>query len=87
MQCEVCREPALQLVRLLGECEELEKVKKEIPCARARNAIFRYFEQGRKLTQEEIDHLNTCESCRDHFVEPARCLHCDEEEADIPALG
>jgi hypothetical protein len=87
MHCEVCREPALRLVRMLGECAELEKVKKEIPCCRARNAIFRYFEQGRELTQEAIDHLNTCEDCYDHFIEPARCVRCDEEDADIPALG
>ena len=87
MQCEICREPALRLVRMLGEGAELDVLKKTVPCARARNAIFRYFEQGRELTQAEIDHLNTCESCYDHFVEPARCTRCDEEDADIPALG
>ena len=87
MHCEICREPALRLLRDLSAGRQLDVLKATVPCARARNAVFRYFEQGRELTQEEIDHLNSCESCNAHFLDPARCARIDEVEDDIPALG
>ena len=87
MHCEICREPALRLLRDLGAGRQLDVLKATVPCARARNAVFRYFEQGRELTQEEIDHLKSCEGCNDHFVEPARSARVDEVEDDIPSLG
>jgi len=87
MHCEMCREPALRLLRQMGGGRQPEVLGQTIPCARARNALFRYFEQGRELAQAEIDHLNACEGCSDHFLEPARSARFDELEDDIPALG
>jgi len=86
MHCEVCREPALRLLRKMGSGPQLEVLKQTVPCARARNALFRYFEQGRELAPAEIDHLNSCEGCSDHFLEPAKAARHDEVEDDIPAL-
>lgn len=87
MHCEFCREPALRLLEKIAASPQGQTPAVQISCAEARNALLRYFEQGRELTQTEIDHLNTClGNWREHFLEPARCAHYDELEDDIPAL-
>jgi hypothetical protein len=87
MQCESCREPALRLVRQLSREPKSATPSAQISCAQARNALFRYFEQGREPAQAELDHLNACGDCCEHFLGPARCARHHEAESDTPALG
>ena len=60
MQCEVCREPALRLLGQVSRGAKAPTPETQVSCAQARNALFRYFEQGREPTQPELDHLNAC---------------------------
>jgi hypothetical protein len=87
MSCESCREPALRLARQLSSGPKAGNPSLEISCARARNALFRYFEQGREPTQADLDHLNACPDCCEHFLGPARCARHHEAEDDTPSLG
>jgi hypothetical protein len=87
MSCESCREPALRLLQQVSESSQARTPAEPISCAQARNALFRYFEQGREPTQSEIDHLNDCGDCCEHFLGPARCARHHEVEDDTPALG
>ena len=87
MHCEFYREPALRLLRQVGLGPQAQTPAPQLSCAQARNALFRYFEQGRDLIQPELDHLNACGSCGEHFLGPVRCARYDEVEDDIPALG
>ena len=87
MQCEFCREPALRLLRQVSRSAKVPTPAAQVSCAQARNALFRYFEQGRDPTQAELDHLNACGSCCEHFLGPARCARHHEVEDDTPALG
>jgi len=87
MQCESCREPALRLLKQVSRSAKAPTPEARISCAQARNALFRYFEQGREPTQPELDHLNACTSCCEHFLGPARCARHHEVEDDTPALG
>ena len=86
MHCEFCREPALHLLRQVGLGPQ-PQTPTQLSCAQARNALFRYFEQGRELIQTEFDHLNACGSCGEHFLGPVLSARYDEVEDDIPALG
>lgn len=87
MQCELCREPALRLLRQVSQSAPARPPSTAVSCAQARNALFRYFEQGRQPTQTELDHLNACADCCEHFLGPARCARHHEVEDDTPALG
>jgi hypothetical protein len=87
MQCESCREPALRLARQLSREPKSPTPSIQISCAQARNALFRYFEQGREPVQAELDHLNACADCCEHFLGPARCARHYEAEDDTPSLG
>ena len=87
MHCELCREPALRLLRQVSRDAKAPTPETEVSCAQARNALFRYFEQGREPTQSELYHLNDCASCCEHFLGPARCARHHEVEDDTPALG
>ncbi len=86
MHCESCREPGLRLLRRVNVAQG-RTPGPAVSCALARNALFRYFEQGRELTDAELDHLNACDACCEHFLSPARCARHHELEDDIPALG
>ena len=86
MHCESCREPALRLLRQVSQASQ-PPTSQPVSCAQARNALFRYFEQGREPTQSELDHLNACADCCEHFLGPARCARHHEVEDDTPALG
>jgi hypothetical protein len=87
MSCESCREPALRLLGQVSRGTKAPTPETQVSCAQARNALFRYFEQGREPTQPELDHLNACGSCCEHFLGPARCARHHEVEDDTPALG
>jgi hypothetical protein len=87
MHCESCREPALRLLTQVKPGAQTRTPATQVSCAQARNALFRYFEQGRELTEAELDHLNACEACCEHFLGPARCARYHESEDDTPALG
>jgi len=86
MRCESCREPALRLLTRVS-LSAPAPTSPPVSCAQARNALFRYFEQGREPAQPELDHLNACASCCEHFLGPARCARHHEVEDDTPALG
>ena len=87
MQCESCREPALRLLTQVKPGSPARTPSAQVSCAQARNALFRYFEQERELTEPELDHLNACGACCEHFLDPARCARHHEAEDDTPALG
>jgi hypothetical protein len=87
MHCESCREPALRLLRQMSSTAKTPTPESQVSCAQARNALFRYFEQGREPTEAELDHLDACASCCEHFLGPARCARHHEVEDDTPALG
>ena len=86
MHCELCREPALRLLKQVSSSAKTPPAT-QVSCAQARNALFRYFEQGREPAQAELDHLNACGDCCEHFLDPARCARYHEAEDDTPALG
>ena len=87
MHCESCREPALRLLRQVSRDAKAPTPETEVSCAQARNALFRFFEQGREPSKPELDHLSACVSCCEHFLDPARCARHHEGEDDTPALG
>ena len=70
--CESCRESALRLVCQGGLGRQARTLMLSVSCAQARNALFRYFEQGRELIQSELDHLNACGKCWKPFLGSAR---------------
>jgi predicted anti-sigma-YlaC factor YlaD len=85
LDCELCREPGLELADFAdtpdGRCAPQEPVT----CWEARNALLRFFEQGRELEPNAVNHLNICECCRDHFLEPARAVRALEDESSVAA--
>jgi predicted anti-sigma-YlaC factor YlaD len=83
LQCEVCREPGMALAEFADTPDARCAPQEPVTCWQARNALLRYFEQGRALEPDAIAHLNTCECCRDHFLEPARALRALEDESSI----
>ena len=83
LQCDVCREPGMKLAELADTPDCRCAPQQPVSCWEARNALLRYFEQGRALEPDAVAHLNTCECCRDHFLEPARALRALEDESSV----
>lgn len=83
VMCPICREPALELTaraeRDADACVEAND------CARARNSLFRFLEQGREAPSEAIAHLRDCDPCHDLFLESARCACTWELDEDAIA--
>ena len=82
MNCESCRGPALRLLNQVGLSPRADTPTLRVSCAQARNALFRYFEQGRELTQAELDHLGACASCPQHFLGPAHSATTGQQLAE-----
>lgn len=58
-----------------------------VTCQQARNALLWYLEEHRPMGRAAVAHLNVCESCHDHLLEPARAVMSQEvDESAISAL-
>jgi hypothetical protein len=86
LSCDVCREPGMALADFADTPEGRCAPQEPITCWEARNALFRYFEQGRALDPNALTHLSVCECCRDHFLEPARAMRALEDESSVSGL-
>jgi predicted anti-sigma-YlaC factor YlaD len=86
LSCDACRESGRALAEFADTPEGRCAPQQPMTCWQARNALFRYFEQGRALDPDALAHLNACECCRDHFLEPARAVRALEDGSSISAL-
>jgi predicted anti-sigma-YlaC factor YlaD len=86
LSCDACRELGRALAEFADTPDGRCAPQQPITCWQARNALFRYFEQGRALDPDAVAHLNACECCRDHFLEPARAVRALEDESSISGL-
>lgn len=86
LTCEFCREPGMTLAEFADTPDGRSAPQQAVACWEARNALLRFFEQGRELDPDAVTHLNVCECCRDHFLEPARAARALEDESSVPAL-
>ncbi len=86
LTCEFCREPGMTLAEFAETPDGRSAPQQPVACWEARNALLRFFEQGRELEPNAVAHLNVCERCRDHFLEPARAARALEDESSISAL-
>jgi hypothetical protein len=85
LSCPVCRELELELVEEAAWVKPGERGRK-MSCAHARNELFHLLEEGRPMCRDAILHINHCETCRDHVLEPAKLLYAQEvDEAAISA--
>jgi hypothetical protein len=75
MACEVCGESSITLwERVRAKVHPAASVR-PYSCLKARNALFRYLEEGRPVADAVIIHLRECTDCADHFLEPGKALH------------
>jgi len=86
LSCDACRELGLALAEFADTPDSRCAPQQPITCWHARNALFRYFEQGRALDPNAVAHLNACDCCRDHFLEPARAVRALEDESSVSGL-
>ncbi len=86
MACPFCHEPVLSLWEQMPEAKDAAAFVQQVSCAQARNAVFRFLEQGRSLEPAVLTHLLSCLTCGDHFLEPAKALYRLEiDEAAVSA--
>jgi hypothetical protein len=80
MSCEGCRAPlvALMLKRTAVDVHR----PPEMPCARARDVLFRYFEGGPLPDEAILAHITACDLCDDLFFEPAQAVILKEYEPE-----
>lgn len=81
LACEACREPAFTLLSDIAMHDAKHISGQKADCLKARNALFRYFEQGRQTEQATIAHLIFCEECQRHFLDPAKAAITLEDDA------
>ena len=86
LSCDACREPGVALAEFADTPDGRCAPQQPVNCWEARNVLFRFFEQGRVLESHAVAHLNACECCRDHFLEPARAVRTLEDESAISGL-
>jgi len=86
LSCDACRELGMALAEFADTPDARCAPQQPVTCWQARNALFRFFEQGRALDPNALAHLNACECCRDHFLEPARAVRTLEDESSVSAL-
>lgn len=82
LECDVCCEPEVALAEFADTPQGRCAPQAPVSCPEARNALFRYFDQGRQLAVDAVAHLNACECCRDHFLAPARAVRAREVDED-----
>jgi len=77
LSCPTCREPQIELAEEAAWVKPGERAAK-MECAQARNDLFHLLEEGRGICHDAVVHINTCESCRDHLLEPAKVVRAHE---------
>lgn len=75
MSCPMCGESCLCLwERLQGNTDPPAYVPGP-DCCQTRNDVLRYLEDDREVPDATLTHLQDCDSCRTHFIEPAKALY------------
>ncbi len=80
MGCEGCRDPLIAL--LLKRTAVGVGRPPDIPCANARNVMFRYLEGGPEPDDATFAHISSCDLCDDLFFEPAQAVVLKEYEPE-----
>jgi len=75
MSCPICGESCLCLWEKMRANNDPPAYVPGPACAPARNALLRYLEDERALPDEVLTHLQDCDGCRTHFIEPAKALN------------
>src|SRR3989304_6363668 len=61
LACDHCREPEVALAEFADTPEGRCAPQVPVSCVEARNALFHFLDQERKLTGDAVAHLNICE--------------------------
>jgi hypothetical protein len=77
LSCPTCREPQITLAEAAVWVKPSQRGRK-MSCAEARNEIFHLLEEGKGMSHNAVVHLNRCEGCRDHLLEPAKLAYAHE---------
>jgi hypothetical protein len=80
MACEGCRAPLIAL--MLKRTAVDVRRPSEMPCAKARDLMFRYFEGGSLPDEAVLAHITACDRCDDLFFEPAQAVILKEYEPE-----
>ncbi len=80
MACEGCRAPLITLM-LKRTAVDVHRPP-EMPCAKARDVMFRYFEGGPLPDEAVLAHITACDRCDDLFFEPAEAVILKEYEPE-----
>ena len=80
MACEGCRAPLIALM-LKRTAVDVHRPP-EMPCAKARDVMFRYFEGGPLPDEAVLAHITACDLCDDLFFEPAQAVILKEYEPE-----
>lgn len=75
MSCPICGESCLCLWEKVRGNDDPPAFAPGPDCARTRSDVFRYLEDDREVPETTLTHLGDCESCRTHFIEPAKALY------------
>jgi len=80
MACQGCRAPLIDL--LLKRTAVRLGRPPEVPCAKARDVMFRYLEGGALPDDATFAHIASCDLCDDLFFEPAQAVILQEYEPE-----
>lgn len=83
MSCPICGESCLCLWEKIRGNEDPPVYVPGPDCAQTRNDVLRYLEDDREVPEATLAHLQDCDACRTHFIEPAKALYAllvDEDE-------
>ena len=80
MACEGCRAPLIDLL-LKRPAVDIARPD-EVPCAKARDVMFRYLEGGPLPDDPTFAHIAACDLCDDLFFEPAQAVILREYEPE-----
>ena len=80
MGCEGCRAPLIAL--LLKRTAVGVRRPPKVPCAKARDVMFRYLEGGYPPDDATFAHISSCDLCDDLFFEPAQAVVLQEYEPE-----
>lgn len=80
MSCEGCRAPLVTLM-LKRTAVDVHRPP-QMPCAKARDVMFRYLEGGPLPDEATLAHITACDLCDDLFFEPAEAVILKEYEPE-----
>jgi hypothetical protein len=75
MSCPICGESCLCLWEAVRGNVDPPAYVPGPSCAQTRNDILRYLEDDREVPEPTLTHLQDCDGCRTHFIEPAKALY------------